>query len=219
VAGASAILETQTTRLAFALMLRDRVSGSDELLGKVSVMAETQPAQQNRPPQGVFVFLKLKDGAHVLNAVSDPSTPFYHPRTVAVTVPAPGNPWPAFPDVTLADPTLPLDDAGQPAAFRAQFAQTWLLPTTEYPFDPGATLLRGTVTQGGNALSNATVNTTTGTELPYVTTDTGEYVLFFEKVSGVPQTVTIKATHAGLVDKQQNVIVTRGATTLSDIAF
>ena len=209
--------ESCTVQLAFALLLRDRYARTDELVGDVAVKAGSVEAIRKPGSPGSFLFLSLAPGAYTLSVACGKWTPFYRPVSIPVTVPAPPATWPAYPDVTLANRNLPLDDASQPPAFRDQFALASLLPATQYPFDNGATLVRGTVTHAGGKLADATVSRVGGDEISYLTGADGEFVLFFEKSTGVPQPVTIRVTHAGLADKDQNVTVVRGATVISNV--
>jgi hypothetical protein len=149
---------------------------------------------------------------------SAPETPYYLPVTIPVTIPAPAALWPAYPDVTLANPGLPLKDPGQTAAYRAQRQLAGLLPTPAYPFT-GATLARGRVTSAGVPLANATVLTVGGNEIPYVTGPLGEFVLFFEQAAREPQAVTLRASHAAMPNKDVVVQISRGATVSAEIGM
>lgn len=209
--------ESRTVQLAFALLLRDQYSRTEELVGDVAVKAGNVEAVRKPGSSGSFVFLSLTPGPYTLDVACGKWTPFYRPISIPVSVPALPAAWPAYPDITLANRTLPLDDSGQPPAFRNQFALASLLPTTQYPFDNGATLVRGTVTHAGATLADATVSRAGGDEVPYVTGPNGEFVLFFEKSTGVPQPLTIRVTHAGLPDKDQNVTIVRGTTVITNI--
>lgn len=214
---ATSYREAYQVQLAFALLLRDRYAESDELLGDVMVKSNDAPAMRKTGTSGCFVFLNLNPGAHTLKVTTGPWTQFYRPVSIPVNVPAPPSKWPAYPDIALANPDLRLSDPAQPAPFRNQFTLASLLPTTQYPFGAGATLVRGRITSAGVPLANASVFTVGGDEIPYVTGASGEFVLFFEQSSGVPQTVTVRATHAGKPDTDLGVPVVRGATATADI--
>jgi hypothetical protein len=209
--------ESTNVQLAFALLLRDRYAQSDQLVGAVNVNAGNIPAMRRDGATGCFVFLNLKPGAHTLNVTADQWTPYYRSVSIPVVAPPPPAKWPAYPDITLANRNLRLDDPAQPAAFRKQFLLASLLPTAQYPFDSGATLVRGQITSGGAPLADATVSHVGGDEVPYVTDTNGEFVLFFEQSAGVPQPVTLRATHAAKVDKDQNVTILRGTTVVANI--
>jgi hypothetical protein len=204
--------------LQFALLLRDGFTDSDQLLGEVSVTAGNIQGQQ-KESSGTFLFFDLTPGALALSVSSDPETPYYLPATVGVAIPVPDPPplpppflWPAFPDIRLADPTLPLGDAGQKPAYIAQRKAATLLPATAYPFPEGTTLIRGTVRHAGNPQLNATVQQVGSTDPAYVTAGDGQFVLFWKDAPGVPQTVTVNVKHAGLADGNVNVTVVRGLT-------
>jgi hypothetical protein len=212
------ILEHTDVNLQFALVLRDRYAGSQELLGQVSVTAAgVEGAQKGNT--GTFLFFNLKPGARVFAVASDPLTPYYRGVSIPITIPMPAASWPAYPDVTLANPALPLGDPGQPASFRDQWQQAELLPATAYPFAEGTTLARGVVTAAGSPLAGATVQTVGGQEIPYTTGPSGEYVLFFEQPARTPQTVTLRASHAGFPDKNVSVVISRGFTAAAEIAM
>ena len=172
---------------------------------------------QQKDSSGTFLFFALQPGAQSLSVSSGPDTPYYLPATVAITIPV-LNPPPlpptflAFPDIGLADPTLPLGDPGQTPAYIAQRKAATLLPATAYPFPEGTTLIRGTVRHAGNPEPNATVQQVGSTDPAYVTAGDGQFVLFWKDAPGVPQTVTVNVKHAALADANVNVTVVRGQT-------
>jgi hypothetical protein len=197
--------------LQFALLLRDGFADTDQLLGDVTVTSGNVNGRQ-KGSSGAFLFYSLKPGLQSLKVSSGAYTPYYLPATIAVTVPMPSPLWPAFPDVTQADPTLPLGDPGQPAAYRTQRQTATLLPSSSYPFLAGTTLIRGTVLHGGQSLSGATVRLTGGTDPSYTTGADGQFVLFLANAPGLPTTVVVTATCPGLPDGSANVTVVRGLT-------
>jgi hypothetical protein len=203
--------ESVEVTLQFALLLRDGFANSDQLLGNVTVASGGIEGEQ-KDSSGTFLFYDLKPGPQSLTVSSNSDTPYYLPATIAVTVPMPSALWPAFPDVTLANPNLPLGDPGQTAAYKAQRQQATLLPTTAYPFPRDATLIRGMILHGGQPLAAATVQQTGGTDPAYTTGADGQFVLFLSSPPGLPQTVTVNAKHAGLADGNANVTVLRGLT-------
>lgn len=197
--------------LQFALQLRDGYADLDQLLG--GVIAESGPIKgEQKDSSGTFLFYDLQPGAQNITVSSDAATPYYLPKQVAVNVPMPSALWPAFPDVTIADATLPLSDPGQTAAYKAQRLAATLLPTTAYPFPIGATLIRGTVLQAGQPLSATTVQQIGGTDPGYVTAADGQFVLYFSNPPALPLPVTISAQHAGFPNGNANVTVLRGLT-------
>jgi hypothetical protein len=139
-------------------------------------------------------------------------TPYYLPTDITVTLPPASPLWPAFPDISIANSSLPLWDPGQPAPYRTQFLQSCLSPTTAYPFDSAATLVRGTVLHAGAPAPAATVSDVGGLALPYVTAADGQFVLLFQKAPGPPTNVTIRAQRGGNPDVHVNVMVHRAAT-------
>jgi hypothetical protein len=141
-----------------------------------------------------------------------PETPFYQPVTIAVSLPLADPLWQAYPDLSLADRSKPLNDPNQPPAYKAERSLATLRPTPRYPFPPGATLVRGTVLAGGQPLAGATVFRVGDTD-GAVSDVNGEFVLFFTDVDGLGQSATIRATHplqAGSVDVP--VTLVRGTT-------
>jgi len=203
--------ETLEDTLQFAVQLRDGIADSDQLLGTVTVVSGDIAGQQ-KGASGTFLFYNLKPGPQTLAAASGEYTPYYLPAKIAVTVPMPAPLWPAFPDVTQADPNLPLGDPGQTAAFKAQRQAATLLPTTSYPFLAGATLIRGTVLHGNAPLAGATVQQAGGTDPAYTTGADGQFVLYLATPPGVPTQITVNATSAGLPSGSANVTVLRGLT-------
>jgi hypothetical protein len=209
--------ETSETQLAFALMLRDGLTLADALAGEVTVMAGAQKGQQ-KSVTGTFLFFQLPKGALQLAVRSNPDTPYYLPVDLTVTIPPPSPLWPAFPDISLADKTLPLSDPKQPSAYRAQFLQTCLSPTTAYPFDAGATLVRGTVLHADAPLAGVKLFVPAdNTVLPYATAADGQFVLLFPQPVAQPTAVTIRAQRAGNTDVDTQVTVARAATVTARI--
>ena len=72
---------------------------------------------------------------------------------------------------------------------------------------------------GGVPLADATVLVNGGTEVPYVTSSTGEYVLVFDNPQGLSQTVTLRAQHAAKADVTAPVTVQRGRTETLNISM
>ncbi len=203
--------EAIQTSLQFALLLRDGFANTDQLFGNVSVAAGSISGKQ-KGLSGAFLFYDLKPGPQILTVKSGPYTPYYLPASIAVTIPMPTALWPAFPDVSAADPTLPLGDPGQTAAYKAQRQSATLLPTNSYPFPAGATLIRGTVLHNGAALAGAVVQQAVGTDPAYTTGTDGQFVLFMGNPPGVPTKVAVNAKCAGLADGSASVTVIRGST-------
>jgi hypothetical protein len=193
--------------VALGVFLLDGFTGGAALAGPVVVRLAGWPrAPLEKPAQAVFAFFDLPAGDYVVQVRSDPDSPYYQDADIPVTLPFPDPRWPAFPDVTHANPNLPADDPGQTAEFLAERKQATLLPTTAYPFPAGATLVRGTVRAGGAPLAGATVTgsfdvqtdpgtTVTRQALPYLTGRSGEYVLFFTGFAKGVQTVHVAASH------------------------
>jgi hypothetical protein len=205
-----------TTTLQFALLLRDAVTNSGELVGDVTVTSGAIEGQQKNSA-GTFLFYALKNGAQNFAVTCGLYTPYYVPTTIDVTLPMPNNLWPAFPDVTLANPSLPLGDPGQTAAYIAQRKQATLLPTNQYPFPAGSTLIRGTVTQGGSPLAGATIAEAGGTDPGYTTGADGQFVILVSSPPAIPQQVTLNVTVAGKAAGSATVTVIRGLTVSATI--
>jgi hypothetical protein len=203
--------ELSETQLGFALLLRDRLTFENTLAGTVTVTT-VGLAGTRKSTSGTFVFFNPPKGKLDFAVRSDPATPYYIPVDLTLTIPPPSPTLPAFPDISLADRNLMLWDPGQPAAWRTQFLQACLSPTVAYPFDSGATLVRGTVLQGGQPLAGVTVFDTAGTALPYATAADGQFVLLLPEPPALPSPVTIRARRAGNPDVDAQVTVTRAAT-------
>lgn len=197
--------------LQFALLLRDGFADSDELLGDVSVTCGPIAGQQ-KGSSGAFLFYALQPGPQNFAVTSGPYTPYYLPAIVPVTVPMPNALWPAFPDVTVADPNLLLGDPGQTTAYKTQRQTATLLPAISYPFLAGTTLIRGTVMHGGQPLEGATAQQAGSSDPPYKTGADGQFVLFLSSPPGLPTQVTVTATYPGLADGKAQVSVIRGLT-------
>lgn len=202
--------------LQFVLLVRDGFADSDQLRGEVTVTAGTIKVTR-RDSNGSFLFYKLKPGAQSLAVESGLNTPYYLPTKTAVMVPvpqpappAPQYPWPVFPDVRLADPSLPLGDAGQKAAYKQQRAAATLFPSPAYPFPEGTTLIRGTVSHGNTKVAGATVQRAGSTDPAFTTGPDGEFVLYWQDAPGVSQNVTLNAKAPGLADQNPTVTVMRG---------
>jgi len=203
--------------LQFALLLRDGFADSDELLGTV-VVTGTNATGQQKGSTGAFLFHDLKPGAQQLAVSSDPETPYYLPAKVGIQIPVADPPppvpflWPAFPDIRLADPALPLGDPGQKAAYKTQRAAATLSPSIAYPFPEDATLIRGRVTHAGGPLAGASVTQAGSTDPSYVTDSDGQFVLYWQDAPATPKAVTLSLTATGLPNKSATVTVLRGLT-------
>jgi len=198
------------------LLLSDAFANSRTLQGDLQVRISSEDASFRKDPDGTFVFLDVvAPGKYTVNVRSVPETPYYQPADIPVTLPFTKETWPAYPDLGLANPDKMLDDPTQPAPYLAQRKQAALLPSTNYPFPSGTTLVRGTVRAGAANLSGATVRVT-GQPSGYTTGDDGEYVLYFNHVVGRVQTVTLVASKAGKPDVNTVVDVLRGMTVTVD---
>jgi hypothetical protein len=178
----------------FAVQLYDGFTGQQQLAGQVIVSIAGLKPPVAKTDSATFVFLNITPGTYSISVQSAVRTPYYQPVLITVTLPLSDPVWQAYPDLSLADPTKPINDPGQPAAYRAQLALATLAPTPQYPFPPDATLVRGTVLAGGQPLQGATVDRV-GDTTSTSSDANGEFVLFFDDVSGMGQPATISATH------------------------
>src|SRR6266568_5141333 len=108
--------EVTNFTLRFALQLRDAFADSNDLLGDITVKANSLEGKR-KDLSGAFLFCDLTDGDHELSVESSQDTPYYQPAKVKVTIPVPQPtppvpqyPFPVFPDIRLADPKLMLGD-------------------------------------------------------------------------------------------------------------
>jgi hypothetical protein len=210
-------LETITTR-GFAVQLFDGYTNEPQLQCPVMVTMTGYTKNKGVPFQqtdsSTFVFFDLNPGQYAVSVAINQQTPFYLPTSFQATVPPVTSLWQVFPDISLADVSLELDDPSQPAAYLPQRSQATLQPTPHYPFRPGASLVRGVVTLNSLPIQGATVirvGDTTGT-----TTDAnGEYVLSFSDWSSVPATETIQATAPGVTNPVTKQITVQRGTTVS----
>lgn len=210
--------EQRTLLLSLALELYDRFSGAASLRGEVEVrLAGSGEEAYRRPGQACWLFFDLDPGAYTLEVRSAEETPYYLPVDIPVVLPMPDPLWPAYPDRSLADLNLPLDDPAQPVPYRDQRALATLQPAVAYPF-PSATLVRGTVFAAGSPLADARVRRL-GDDLEYHTGDGGEFVLFFSDIQGTGETITLRTSHAAFADVDVLVDVRRGMTVASAITM
>jgi hypothetical protein len=93
-----------------------------------------------------------------------------------------------------------------------------LMPSTMYPFAAGTTLVYGAISHAGAALPGAIVRKA-GDPGGFVTEDDGRYVLAFDSVAGLSETITLRASHAALADTDVSVTLSRGMTVSKDIAM
>ncbi|HEX3151511.1 MAG TPA: hypothetical protein VHR66_25765 [Gemmataceae bacterium] len=203
------VFSEELTATGFALQLFDGYSGLRILEGQVSVAIAGRKPPLRKSDSAAFVFLDIEAGSYSISVTPSVATPFYAPVTIPIELPMSDPLWQAYPDPSLADKTKPPDDPSQPAAYRAQRVLATLVPTPRYPFPPGATLLRGTVLAGTVPLTGAAVirvGDTGGT----ASDANGEFVLFFDDVSGMGQSATIKATSSGRPDVTMPIALQRG---------
>lgn len=212
-------LTPDTTKLVLdlAVLLFDRYTGAAQLLGNPSVLLAGAPAVPYRKaPESTYLFFGVRPGSYTVQVRSSTDAPYYLGVDIPVTLPMPNPHWPAFPDVTLADPNKPLADPTQPAVYRAQRDLAGLRPSAAYPFPADATLVRGTVTFGGAPLAGATVRNL-GSDEQYLTGGDGQFALALARPVGLKQTITLRATHAIHRDVDVTVEVRRGTTAAVDI--
>jgi hypothetical protein len=196
----------------FVVQLLDGVTGAADLAGAVQVTVDGRKPDVAKPSQGVFAFFALPDGTHDVAARSDPNTPFYLDLAAKLDSPSKTAQWPAWPDLSLADRTLPLDDPGQPPAYKTQRIAATLQPAPQYPFPAGVTLVRGAIRLGKNPLPGAVVEQV-GSTHTFTTGATGEYVLYLSGISGMGKKVKIRASHPAHAAKDTDVVVQRGTST------
>ncbi len=207
-------------KLALALQLSDRFTRQPQLVGETTVQVAGHRATPfQKLPGATFLFFELAPGAYTIEVRSSKDTPYYRAVNIPVLVPSPDPLWPAYPDISVADKTKPLDDPTQSAAYRAQRALAALQPTAKYPFPEGASLVRGTVYAGQVPLAGARVRRV-GDDLEYVTATEGEFVLFFDRVKGTGQkNVTLRASHPFRPDVDVMVDLRRGMTVAKSIVM
>jgi hypothetical protein len=222
-------------QLSLALLLYDGFTGSQQLIGNITVSLANKPRIRpflpfQKTPQATFLFFGLSPGTYTVqirsNDESSNQTPqYYLPTDVSVivadlpiAVPVQKAIWPAFPDINLADGNKPLDDPRQPAAYRAQRRAAKLQPSVAYPFPAGSTLIRGHVLADEKALAGAKVQRV-GDDLQYTTGEDGQFVLFFTQISGVGETINLQATHALHPTVEQAVTVSRGMTSSTNFVM
>ncbi len=217
--------EHQVT-LSVALLLSDQLTKRRELVGSVSVTLEGKPSiapyrPYKKDQDGTFCFVGLPNGGYVVQVRSENLHPVYQPVDITLSVPQDDvrvDPkWPAYPNLALANQTLPLDDPGQPVLYRNQRNLSMLRPSIYYPFPEGATLIRGTVLAYGDPVDNATVSHTEGDSV-YVTTEDGQYVLFMRRIVGLKASVEVRTTMTGLASSVM-MIARRGETVTQDIVM
>jgi hypothetical protein len=235
--------DVRERKLVFALMLSDQFTETNQLAGRITVSIANQPFRPpfvpvQQPGQANFFFFDLPPALYTLQVrsnsagrIDDPNTPqldeppyylserpYYFDVDVPIVFPPAHDHWPAFPDLLAADQTKPLNDLTQPVAFRQQRALAALQPTTAYPFPIGATLVRGAALVGGLPVANARVRRVAD-DLEYLTGPDGEFVLFFKKVVGASEQITLRATHAPQPDKDQAVTIRRAMTVSQNIVL
>jgi hypothetical protein len=210
-------LETIATKFRFILELRDAFTSAPVLPDAVDVSIPKQSKPFTRPERGLWVFQSLPDGAFTIQVRPAPDVPYYLPADVPIVLPTPDPLWPAFPDRSLANTNLNLDDPAQPPAYRTQRLLARLRPTASYPFPLGTTLIRGTVRAGGLPLPDVTVSIPGSTEIPYITGLTGDYVIFIDRPQGDHQNITLRASHLFKPDVDIPAVARRGTTVSVDI--
>jgi hypothetical protein len=208
--------DTTEVKLSFAITFYDGFTGESLLADVTKVTLVGLPiVPVQKESDATYMFFDLKAGAY---HVQVQNKYYLAPNDIAIALPMPNALWPAYPDVTLADPTKPLDDPGQTPAYLAQRRNVTLIPAAGYPFPNGATLVRGTVRFGGNPLAGAQVGPASGGPT-FPTSDDGQYMLMFPNVTGSSSTVSLRATHPLHTAVVQSVTVQRGMTVRSDFTM
>jgi hypothetical protein len=209
--------DTNLLSLDLAVLLFDGYTGGSQLFGNPSVLLAGLPsAPYQKAPLSTYLFFGVRPGSYTVQVRSSDVAPCYLGVDIQVTLPMPNPLWPAFPDVTLADQSKPLDDPTQPTAYLAQRDLAALKPTTSYPFPANATLIRGTVTSGGTLLLGSLVQHL-GADESYLTGAEGQFVLALERPVGLKGTIAVRASHPIHPDVDVTVAVDRGTTTAVNI--
>ena len=206
-------LDTSELGPDLGVLLFDGYTGQSRLLGDTSVIlvgGRSLPYQ--KVPESTYLFYAVRRGNYTVQVRSAEESPYYLGVDIPITLPMPNSLWPAFPDVTLADLSKPLDDPAQPAAYRAQRDLAGLRPSTAYPFPADATLVRGTVSSRTVPVAGAMVQNLGGNER-YLTGGDGGFVLPLSRPVGMIGKITVRASHPIYPTFQQDVTVRRGATT------
>jgi hypothetical protein len=177
-------------------------------------MAGRTLVPRRRESDATFLFFDLQPGSYTVEVRS----PYYVAVDVTAAVPQTDPKWPAFPDIALADESLPLDAPAQPAAYRAQRSAATLHASVRYPFPRGTTLVRGVVRGSGQVLAGASVRRQ-GDPSAALTDAAGEYVLFFTDLAGSGQTVTLEASHPLHTTVTAPVDVVRGFTVVRNFSL
>ena len=233
--------EQRQLQLGLALFLFDGFTGKSQLVGLYADIGQEREEQalavdaigrdrvaqhttvrvrgrttvpRRRENEATFLFYDLPPG----NSTFEVRSPYYTSRDVVLSLPRPDPTWPAFPDVNLADETLPLNSPAQPPAYRNQRDLATLQPSVRYPFPPGTTLVRGVVRAGGASLPGATVRRQ-GAASGVTSEANGEYVLSLSDVAATGSTVTREALHPMHVTVTSPVAVVRGLTVLKDFVL
>jgi hypothetical protein len=118
---------------------------------------------------------------------------------------------------------LPRPDPKSPLEIAA------FVPRSSYPFPDNATLVRGKVTRGVTNVEGVIVSTTYQHEDPpgtpsspvsvrTLTDREGEFVLFFKRLPGKTQSITLTAAEGLIQAPPQTVPITEG-TTRKDVLF
>jgi hypothetical protein len=181
-------------------------------------LKESKRARAIVNASGVFCFEDVANGNYTLVAEPDPVTAGWY-----FLEPLPTQPWPQNFEQPM---TIPVPGPDSP------LVQVSLGPNPSYPFPPGTTLLRGSVSQGGpnnragGAVLSADYDQTDPadplhTVVANVATQSdtnGEYVLCFRKLPAATQQVTVQASLGGHQLSQQ-VNILEGQTARMVFAF
>ncbi len=201
----------------FVLQLFDGFTGGTVPVGELS--ARLIPARGGKRfgpvrkyPDATFVCVGLPPDDYTIEVRSNadarpPTASYYTDLSFDFTVPVspafpppphdPQSPpiWPGIPDISLADPDLPLDHPRQAAAYLAERRRVTLAPTPAYPFPPDATLVRGTVLDGTNQPPGVALVEWIAGHQTITTGIDGQFVIFVRDLPKPPQ-ITLRATRA-----------------------
>jgi hypothetical protein len=204
--------ESIKTSLALAVMLRDAYTRRSSLLGEIEVKVADVETAVRKPVESTFLFATLPAGMHAITVRSTEDPPLYLPVDLAITLPMTDPLWPAFPDRSVANLTLPFDSPLQTPLFRSQFLQASLIPSAAYPFPGDATLIRGSVSSAMGPLDD--VGISDGAAMRYRTGTSGEFVVF---VSPYQPSVTLTFQRTGFSDSVVPVSVPAQGTAIVNV--
>lgn len=170
------LIEKQLGPVSVAIQLIDNITKANNPVGDIKISLRKVDCKSVKSISSYHSFFGLESGEYTVLIKSD----YYQEKEFPVTLPWNGSP-PVIPGTDQ-------DDIVFTEVQNVPLAQVHLMPEINYPFDTGATLIRGAVYAANNPIPNALIHvedadaSPSNLELLFRTNTKGQFVLCCNKL-------------------------------------